>query len=122
MIMREVLKTGKVVGPYSPGIVASGAKQIFISGQIADDLDADIRTQTIQIIKKMEAILAETNAFLSDIVKTTIYLADINDFKELNEEYGLQFPSDPPARATLQAAALPLGAKVMIDAIAMRME
>ncbi|MHA1967362.1 MAG: RidA family protein [Candidatus Hodarchaeales archaeon] len=120
--MREVLKTGKVLGPYSPGIVASGAKQIFISGQIADDLDADIRTQTIQIIKKMEAILAETNAFLSDIVKTTIYLADINDFKELNEEYGLQFPSDPPARATLQAAALPLGAKVMIDAIAMRME
>ena len=67
--MREVLKTGKVVGPYSPGIVASGTKQIFISGQIADDLEADIRTQTSQIIKKMEAILAETDAYLSDIEK-----------------------------------------------------
>ncbi|MFX0085224.1 MAG: RidA family protein [Candidatus Hodarchaeota archaeon] len=118
--MKEILKTGTVVGPYSPGIVASGKKQIFISGQIADDLEANIRIQTSQIIKKMEAILAETNAFLSDIVKTTIYLADINDFKELNEEYALQFPSDPPARATLQAAALPLGARVMIDAIAIR--
>ncbi len=120
--MKEVLKTGTVVGPYSPGIVASGTKQIFISGQIADDLEANIRTQTSQIIKKMEAILAETDAFLSDIVKTTIYLADINDFQELNVEYGLQFPSDPPARATLQAAALPLGARVMIDAIAIRSE
>ncbi len=120
--MRKVLKTGKVVGPYSPGIVASGSKQIFISGQIANDLDADITTQTTQIIKKIEAILAEANAFLSDIVKTTIFLSDINDFKELNEVYGQQFPSEPPARATLQAAGLPLGAKVMIDAIAIRME
>ena len=119
--MKEVLKTGKVVGPYSPGIVASGNKHIFISGQIADDLKADIRTQTSQIIRKIEAILAETDAYLSDIVKTTIYLADINDFQELNKEYEHQFPSEPPARATLQAAALPLGARVMIDAIAVRM-
>ena len=120
--MRNVLKTGNVVGPYSPGIVASGTKHIFISGQIASDLDSDIRTQTNQIIRKIEAILAETDAYLSDIVKTTIYLADINDFNDLNEEYGNHFPSEPPARATLQAAALPLGAKVMIEAIAVRMD
>jgi len=93
---------------------------IFVSGQIASDLTTDIQTQTIQVMKKIENILEKGGAFLSDVVKTTIYLANIEDFKIVNEEYAKFFPSDPPARVTLQAAALPLSASLMIDAIALR--
>jgi 2-iminobutanoate/2-iminopropanoate deaminase len=109
-----------VVGPYSPAIIASGTNMIFVSGQIASDLTADIQTQTIQIMKKIENLLEKGGAFLSDVVKTTIYLASIEDFKIVNEEYAKFFPSDPPTRATLQAAALPLNASLMIEAIALR--
>ncbi|MFX1285818.1 MAG: RidA family protein [Promethearchaeota archaeon] len=118
--MKRAVKIGKVVGPYSPAIETSRTKQIYISGQIATDLDVDIKTQTRQIIEKIENILSEVNAFLSDIVKTTIYLADINDFAAVNEEYAKSFPSDPPARATIQVVALPLGARIEIEAIATR--
>ena len=118
--MKRAIKIGKVAGPYSPAIVTERKKQIYVSGQIATDLDADIKIQTNQVIQKIENILVEVDAFLSDVVKTTIYLADINDFAAVNEEYANFFPYDPPARATLQAAALPLGAQVMIEAIAVR--
>ncbi len=118
--MRRVIKTGKVVGPYSPAIETSRIRQIYVSGQIATDLDADIKTQTEQVIQKIENILGEVDAFLSDIVKTTIYLVDINDFAAVNEVYAKSFPSDPPARATIQVAALPLGARIEIEAIATR--
>ncbi len=118
--MKKPIKIGKVVGPYSPAIETSRTRQIYVSGQIATDLDSDIKTQTHQVIQKIENILNEVDAFLSDIAKTTIYLTDINDFATVNEEYAKFFPSEPPARATLQAAALPLGARVMIDAIAVR--
>ena len=93
---------------------------IFVSGQIASDLTADIQTQTIQIMEKIEVLLEKGGAFMSDIVKTSIYLASIEDFKIVNEEYAKFFPSDPPTRATLQAAALPLNASLMIEAIALR--
>jgi len=93
---------------------------IFVSGQIASDLTADIQTQTIQIMEKIEVLLEKGGAFMSDIVKTSIYLASIEDFKIVNEEYAKFFPSEPPARVTLQAAALPLNASLMIDAIAVR--
>ncbi|PWI48244.1 deaminase [Candidatus Heimdallarchaeota archaeon B3_Heim] len=118
--MRQIIQTGKVVGPYSPAIVASGANFIFLSGQIATDLDANIRVQTQQIMKKIENLLENAGAFMSDVVKTTIYLTNIEDFKQVNEEYAKSFPSDPPTRSTLQAAALPLNAGLMIDVIAMR--
>ena len=118
--MKRAIKIGKVVGPYSPAIVTERKKQIYVSGQIATDLDADIKIQTNQVIQKIENILNEVDVFLSDVAKTTIYLADINDFAAVNEEYAKFFPYDPPARATLQAAALPLGAQVMIEAIAVR--
>ena len=120
MKLKKPINTGKVVGPYSPAIIASGTKTIFISGQIASDLSADIQTQTIQVMNKIEDILEKGGAYLSDVVKTTIYLSKIEDFKIVNEEYAKFFPSDPPARVTLQAAALPLNASLMIDAIALR--
>lgn len=118
--MKRAIKVGKVVGPYSPAIETSRKKQIFVSGQIASNLDADIQTQTREIINKIEAILGEAGAFLSDIAKTTIFLADMNDFSAVNEEYAQFFPSDPPARATIQVAGLPLGARIEIEAIAVR--
>ena len=118
--MREIIRAGSVAGPYSPAIVARGTKFIFISGQIATDLDASIKIQTQQIMKKIEALLENAESYMSDIVKTTIYLADMKDFKAVNEEYSKSFPSDPPTRATLQAAALPLNAGLMIEAIAIR--
>ncbi|MHA1512881.1 MAG: RidA family protein [Candidatus Hodarchaeales archaeon] len=118
--LKKVINTGKVVGPYSPAISASGTNMIFVSGQIASDLTADIQTQTIQIMEKIEVLLEKGGAFMSDIVKTSIYLASIEDFKIVNEEYAKFFPSEPPARVTLQAAALPLNASLMIDAIAVR--
>ncbi len=120
MKLKKAINTGKVVGPYSPAIIASGTKTIFVSGQIASDLSADIQTQTIQVMNKIEDILEKGGAYLSDVVKTTIYLSKIEDFKIVNEEYAKFFPSDPPARVTLQAAALPLNASLMIDAIALR--
>ncbi len=118
--MKRAIKIGKVAGPYSPAIVTERKKQIYVSGQIATDLDADIKIQTNQVIQKIENILNEVDVFLSDVAKTTIYLADINDFAAVNEEYAKFFPHDPPARAALQAAALPFGAQVMIEAIAVR--
>ncbi len=118
--MREIIQTGSVAGPYSPAIVVSGSKFVFVSGQIATDLDANIVTQTQQIMKKIEKLLEDAGAYLSDVVKTTIYLSDINDFKEVNEEYAKSFPSNPPTRATLQAAALPLNAGLMIEMLAIR--
>ncbi len=118
--MREIIQTGSVAGPYSPAMVVSGTKFIFISGQIATDLDADIIIQTQQIMKKAEVLLENAGAYLSDVVKTTIYLSDINDFQAVNEEYAKSFPSNPPTRVTLQAAALPLNAGLMIEMIAIR--
>ena len=118
--MKQIIQTGKTVGPYSPAIATTGTKMIFISGQIADDLDAEVKIQTHQIMKKIEILLENAEAYLGDIIKTTIYLSNIDDFKTVNEEYAKFFPSEPPTRATLQAAALPLNAKLMIEAIAVR--
>lgn len=118
--MKKVINTGNTAGPYSPAIATTATKMIFISGQIANDLDGDIITQTNQILRKIEKLLEDAGGFMSDIVKTTIYLQNIEDFSKVNEEYAKFFPSDPPTRATLQAAALPLGAGLMIEAIAVR--
>lgn len=119
-IMKRVIRTGKTAGPYSPAIATTRQKHIYVSGQIATDLEADIHIQTQQVMQKIENILGEEEAFLSDIIKTTIFLADISDFKTVNEEYTKFFPMDPPTRSTIQVAALPLGARIMIEAIAVR--
>ncbi len=118
--MKKVINTGNTAGPYSPAIVATATTTIFISGQIANDLDGDIIIQTNQILKKIEILIENAGGFMSDVVKTTIYLQNIEDFSTVNEEYVKYFPSDPPTRATLQAAALPLGARLMIEALAIR--
>lgn len=118
--MKRVITIGKTEGAYSPAIATTRQKTIYVSGQIASDREADIQTQTQQVMQKIEKILGEEDAFLSDIIKTTVFLSDINDFKTVNEEYAKFFPADPPTRSTIQVTALPLGARIMIEAIAVR--
>lgn len=108
-------------GPYSQALAAG--PYVFISGQIPLDagghlVAGDIVVQTVQVIQNLKAILAAAGLTLKDVVKTTVYLADLADFKEMNRTYAEFFPDHPPARTTIQAAALARGAAIEIDAIA----
>ena len=110
------------IGPYSQGIAASGL--LFVSGQIPLDPDTgrlvegDIEAQTEQVLKNLVAVLQAAQLNTENVVKTTIYLADLADFPKVNAVYGRYFTSEPPARATVGVTALPAGARVEIDAIA----
>jgi 2-iminobutanoate/2-iminopropanoate deaminase len=112
------------IGPYSQAVIARGA-MVFCSGQIALSPETgqlvgggDVTAQTEQVMKNLGAVLRAAGCDFSHVVRTTIYLANLSDFATVNELYGRHFPGDPPARATIQAAALPRGALVEIDAIA----
>ncbi len=112
----------KAIGPYSQGIAAGGL--VFTAGQIPLDpatmklVTGDIAAQTHRVFDNLEAILAGAGATLADAVKATVYLADMADFAKMNEVYAARFGSHRPARTTIQAAALPAGARVEIDLIA----
>lgn len=114
----------RAVGPYSQAIVAGGF--VFASGQIplvpdtGKLIDGDIAAQTHQVMKNLRAVIEASGSDLSRVVKTTIFLADMADFKVVNEAYASYFAGmTPPARATVQVAALPLDARVEIDAVAL---
>ncbi len=110
------------IGPYSQAIEAGG--WLFLSGQIPLDplsgqlVEGGIEDQTRQVLANLEAVLAAGGVDFSAVVKATIYLTDLADFVAVNAIYGKAFPSAPPARATVQVAALPKGALVEIDCIA----
>jgi 2-iminobutanoate/2-iminopropanoate deaminase len=110
------------IGPYSQGVIAGGL--LFVSGQIPLDpatdkmVEGDIKVQTEQVLKNLLAVLKEAKMGPENIVKATIFLADIADFAQVNEVYGQLLGKEPPARSTIQAAALPKGARVEIDVIA----
>lgn len=112
----------QAIGPYSQGIQAGSL--VFVSGQLAlvpetgTILEGSIAEQTSQIMKNIEAVVQEAGGNLESIVKTTIFLTDLGDFQQVNQAYGDCFQSIPPARATIQVAALPLGARVEIEAVA----
>jgi 2-iminobutanoate/2-iminopropanoate deaminase len=111
------------VGPYTQALSAGGF--VFVSGQIPLDagghlVEGDIVVQTVQVIQNLKAILAAVSLTLKDVVKTTVYLADLADFKEMNRTYAEFFPEHPPARTTIQAAALPRGVAIEIDAVALK--
>jgi 2-iminobutanoate/2-iminopropanoate deaminase len=112
----------KAIGPYSQAIRAGTL--LFVSGQIPLDpetgamVEGDIAAQTHRVFKNLAAILEEAGASLDHVVRTTVYLADMNDFAVVNEVYGTYFTSPAPARATVQAARLPKDARVEIDVIA----
>jgi 2-iminobutanoate/2-iminopropanoate deaminase len=110
------------IGPYSQGVRSGNL--VFLSGQIPLDpatgqlVTGDIAAQTERVMKNLAAVLQAAGGEFSNVVRTTIYLADLADFQTVNEVYGRAFPRNPPARATVQVAALPKGARVEIDAIA----
>jgi 2-iminobutanoate/2-iminopropanoate deaminase len=114
----------KAIGPYSQAVMVDGL--VFAAGQIALDptTNAMVGTttaeQTDRVLKNLAAVLAAAGSGLGQVVKTTVYLADIADFPAMNEVYARHFGSHKPARSTIQAAALPKGARVEIDAVAAR--
>ncbi len=115
------------IGPYSQAVVVpvgEGKRMVFCSGQIALDpatgalVEGDVVAQTRQVLENLGAVLAAVGASFAHVVRTTIFLADMGDFAAVNAIYGERFSSEPPARATVQAARLPRDARVEIDAIA----
>ena len=123
--MNEVISTENApgaIGPYSQAIKAGG--MVFCSGQIPIDpatgqfVSENVGEQTVQVFKNLEAVLKAAGTGLSNVVKTTVFLADMNDFTEMNEVYSQFFSENKPARATVQAARLPRDAKVEIECIA----
>jgi 2-iminobutanoate/2-iminopropanoate deaminase len=123
--MKEPISTKgapAAIGPYSQAIRAGGL--VFLSGQIPLDpvsgqmIDGDIAAQTERVMKNLGAVLEAAGCTFDDVVRTTIFLTSLADFQVVNECYGGYFHAVPPARATVQVAALPRGAKVEIDAIA----
>ncbi len=109
------------IGPYSQAI--QSGKLLFLSGQIALDAEGQlvaggIEAETRRVLQNLEAVLAAGGATVADVVKTTVYLVDLADFGAVNALYADCFGASRPARATVQVAALPKGARVEIDAIA----
>jgi len=110
----------KAIGPYSPAVKLGDF--VYVSGQLPLDsegklVEGKIQEQAYQVLKNMEAVLAEMNLEMRHIVKTTVFLTDLADFNELNEIYATYFSDPYPARSTIQVAALPKGAKIEIEAI-----
>jgi 2-iminobutanoate/2-iminopropanoate deaminase len=112
------------IGPYSQAIEAGGL--VFTSGQIPTDpktgefVVGGVAEETEQVLKNLSEVLKAAGCGLEDVVKTTVFLADMDDFAEMNAAYGRYFQNDPPARSTVQAARLPRDARVEIDAIAVK--
>jgi 2-iminobutanoate/2-iminopropanoate deaminase len=112
----------KAIGPYSQAVVADGT--VYTAGQIALDpktgevVGKTTAEQTEQVLKNLAAVLAGAGSELGMVVKTTVYLADMADFSAMNEVYAKHFGEHKPARSTVQAAGLPKGVRVEIDAIA----
>ena len=126
--MRNVIETSVApapVGPYSQAIAAQG-RMVFVSGQIALDAKTgaivggdDVAQQTQQVLANLQSILDAAGATFNDVVKTTVFLADMNDFAIVNDVYGKAFGEEsPPARACMEVARLPKDVRVEIECIA----
>ena len=114
----------KAIGPYSQAVIADNV--VYTAGQVALDptsgelVGTSVAEQTEQVLKNIAAVLAASGASLGQVVKTTVYLADMADFSAMNDVYARHFGGHRPARSTVQAAGLPKGARVEIDAVAVR--
>ena len=124
--MREVVSTDsgpKAIGPYSQAIKANGL--VFTSGQVAIDpttqlvITGDIAAQTERVMQNLSAILAAAGTNLTNVVRSTVFLKNMNDFAAMNEVYGRYFTTQPPARSTVEVARLPKDVLVEIDVIAL---
>lgn len=115
-------KAPSAIGPYSQGIIANGF--LFTAGQIALDpgsgqvVKGDVQAQTERVLENLTAVLEAAGTSWSNVVKTTVYLFDMNDFPSVNDTYGRVLGEARPARSTVQVSALPRGVLVEIDAIA----
>jgi 2-iminobutanoate/2-iminopropanoate deaminase len=123
--MRQIISTEKgpkAIGPYSQAVVYGGLA--YLSGQIAIDpsnnklIDGGISAQTERVLENVKAILEACGASLDSVLKTTVFLKDMNDFTAMNQIYERYFATNPPARSTVQAAKLPRDVSVEIDVIA----
>jgi 2-iminobutanoate/2-iminopropanoate deaminase len=117
----------QAIGPYSQAQVVrlhGGNRMVFTAGQVGLDpakgelVAGGVKEQTEQALQNLRAVLAGAGMTFADVVKTTVYLADMNDFQAMNEVYGRAVGDPPPARTTIAAAGLPRGARVEIEAIA----
>jgi 2-iminobutanoate/2-iminopropanoate deaminase len=125
--MKKLISTTEAplaVGPYSQAIAAG--QFVFCSGQIPLEpgtgilIEGDISRQTERVLQNIAAVLRAYDLGMEHVVKTTVFLTDLGNFAEMNAEYSKFFPDDPPARSTIQVAALPKGANVEIEAIALK--
>lgn len=125
-VLRERIQTENApaaIGPYSQAIKAGGF--VFASGQVALDprtgqfVAGGITEQTEQVLKNLQAVLEAAGSSLDQVVKTTVFLADMKEFSGMNEVYARYFSEPPPARATVAAAGLPRDARVEIEAVAL---
>lgn len=123
--MNKVLNTAHApaaIGPYSQGIACGN--MVFVSGQLpivpetGEIIAGTVGDMTAQSLRNIQAVLAEAGCTLADVVKTTIFLSDLNDFAQVNAAYAAFFPENAPARACVQVARLPKDARVEIEAIA----
>ena len=123
--MKKIVSTNEApaaIGPYSQAVRSGNF--LFCSGQIPLDpksgqiVSGDIAVQTRRVLDNIAAVLRAEGLTFDSVVKTTIFLADINDFQKVNEVYGSYFKQAPPARSTIQAGALPKGARLEIEVIA----
>jgi len=123
--VKEVISTDrgpKAIGPYSQAIRSNGF--LFVSGQVAFDpatqqiVDGDISKQTERVMENLKGIVEAAGSSLDHVIKTTVFLADMNEFAAMNAVYGKYFPTAPPARATVQVARLPRDVRVEIELIA----
>jgi 2-iminobutanoate/2-iminopropanoate deaminase len=126
-VSREAIVTDRApqaIGPYSQAIRAGGF--LFVSGQIpldpatATTVEGDIAAQTRRVLDNVGGVLAAAGLTFADVVRTTVFLADLNDFAAMNEVYAGFFPAPPPARSTVQVSRLPRDVRVEIDVIAFR--
>ena len=122
--MKQIISTDrgpKAIGPYSQAVKANGF--LFVSGQVCLDpktqqlVEGDISKQTERVMENLKGIVEAAGSSLAHVVKTTVFLSDMNDFAAMNAVYGKYFPSDPPARATVQVSRLPKDVKVEIEVI-----
>ena len=114
----------RAIGPYAQAVSVPPGRMVFLSGQIPLDprtgelVVGDISAQTERVLENLGAVLKAASLGFQDVVRCTVYLTDLSEFAAMNSVYARYFASSPPARATVQVSALPRGARVEIDAIA----
>ena len=126
---KTIVQTDKApaaIGPYSQGVIANCGQMVFISGQIPLDpssmalVEGDVQDQTEKVMENLQGALEAAGCHFNDVVRTTIFLKNMDDFAAVNEVYAKRFPENPPARACVEVSRLPKDVDVEIDCIAIK--